>query len=69
MRIDPQLWAWLQAWAADEFRSVNSQIEFILKNAVAAHRHKKMPGEDNTAAPGEKDEELPEINNENSRNN
>ena len=34
MRIDPGLWAELEAWAADELRSVNGQIEYLLKQAV-----------------------------------
>jgi hypothetical protein len=34
LRIDPQLWQDLEAWAADELRSVNGQIEYILKQAV-----------------------------------
>ena len=34
MRIDPKLWAQLEAWAQDELRSVNGQIEVILRQAV-----------------------------------
>ena len=34
LRIDPQLWAELERWAADELRSVNAQIEFLLREAV-----------------------------------
>ena len=34
LRIDPGLWAELEAWAADELRSVNGQIEYVLKQAV-----------------------------------
>ncbi len=34
MRIDPAIWAELEAWAQDELRSVNGQIEFILRQAV-----------------------------------
>ena len=34
LRIDPALWSDLEAWAADELRSVNGQIEFILRQAV-----------------------------------
>lgn len=34
MRIDPALWAELEAWAQDEMRSVNGQVEFLLKQAV-----------------------------------
>jgi hypothetical protein len=34
MRIDPELWAQLEAWAQDDLRSVNGQIEFLLRQAV-----------------------------------
>ena len=38
LRIDAALWNDLQAWAADELRSVNGQIEYLLKQAVQARR-------------------------------
>lgn len=34
LRIDPELWADLEAWAQDELRSINGQIEYLLKQAV-----------------------------------
>ncbi|MGE5177101.1 MAG: Arc family DNA binding domain-containing protein [Hyphomicrobiales bacterium] len=34
LRIDPDLWRALEAWAADELRSVNGQIEYLLSRAV-----------------------------------
>jgi hypothetical protein len=34
LRIDAELWAGLEAWAQDELRSVNGQIEFVLRQAV-----------------------------------
>ena len=34
LRISPDLWESLEQWAADELRSVNGQIEFILARAV-----------------------------------
>jgi hypothetical protein len=34
LRIDPSLWSELEAWAQDELRSVNGQIEYVLKQAV-----------------------------------
>lgn len=39
LRIDPKLWSELEAWAADELRSVNGQVEFLLRDAV--RRRKK----------------------------
>ncbi len=38
MRIDPGLWADLEAWAQDEMRSVNGQIEYLLKQAVVRRK-------------------------------
>lgn len=35
LRLDPQLHDALQRWAEDELRSVNAQIEFLLRQAVA----------------------------------
>jgi hypothetical protein len=34
LRIDPELWAEMEAWAAAELRSVNGQIEYLLRQAV-----------------------------------
>lgn len=34
LRIDPELWRALESWAADELRSVNGQIEYLLSRAV-----------------------------------
>lgn len=34
LRIDPELWRELERWAQDELRSVNGQIEFLLRQAV-----------------------------------
>ena len=38
IRIDPALYDELEAWAQQDFRSVNGQIEFVLKQAVARRR-------------------------------
>jgi hypothetical protein len=34
LRVDPALLAALQRWSADELRSLNGQIEFILRRAL-----------------------------------
>ncbi len=34
MRIDPKLWEELESWAQVELRSVNGQIEMILRQAI-----------------------------------
>ena len=43
LRISPELWEELQRWAADELRSVNGQIEFLLRQAVV-ERRRGRPG-------------------------
>jgi hypothetical protein len=43
LRIDEALWVELQAWAADDLRSVNGQIEYLLREAVRARRRKALP--------------------------
>jgi hypothetical protein len=48
LRIDPNLWDELEAWAADELRSVNGQIEFLLRQAVQLRRRKQLPPEEPT---------------------
>lgn len=34
LRINPKLYEVLERWAADELRSVNGQIEFLLRDAA-----------------------------------
>lgn len=34
LRIDPALYKEVEAWAQQDFRSVNGQIEFLLREAV-----------------------------------
>ena len=34
LRIDPEIWEAVQKWAADEMRSANGQVEFILQQAL-----------------------------------
>ncbi|GAB2544240.1 type II toxin-antitoxin system antitoxin [Gracilibacillus alcaliphilus] len=41
LRVDPELYAILQRWAQDEFRSVNSHVEFLLRES--AKRAGRLP--------------------------
>lgn len=34
LRVDQEVYAALQRWSADELRSVNAQIEFLLKKSL-----------------------------------
>ncbi len=43
LRIPPDLARELHLWARDELRSVNAQIEFILRTAINRRRGEKKP--------------------------
>jgi hypothetical protein len=49
LRVDPVLWKDIEAWSADELRSVNGQIEFILREAV---KRRKRSGSEAPAPVG-----------------
>ena len=62
LRLDPETFAALQAWAADDLRSVNGQVEFLLRRALrdsgrlpgprGGDRPDGAPGKDPAGAPG-----------------
>jgi hypothetical protein len=52
LRIDPALWSEVERWAADELRSVNAQVEWILRDAVRRRGRERDSGE---RAPGPAD--------------
>ena len=43
VRLDPKLHEALQRWADDELRSLNAQMEFLLRRALADAG--RLPGE------------------------
>lgn len=45
LRIDPELWRELERWSQDELRSVNGQIEFLLRQAVQKRRQSSAGGD------------------------
>lgn len=51
LRMDPQTYEALERWAKDEFRSMNGQIEFLLRRALQQAGRLKS-----RAAPLEKEE-------------
>ncbi len=53
LRMDPALWDDLESWAQAELRSVNGQIEYILRQAVNKRKGEK-------AASSPRAEESPE---------
>ncbi|MBX3746454.1 MAG: hypothetical protein KF833_14195 [Verrucomicrobiae bacterium] len=50
LRMDPRLWSEIEAWAQEDLRSVNGQIEFLLREAV---RRRKGDAAKGAGAPGE----------------
>jgi len=38
LRLQPELWKELEKWAADDLRSINAQIEFLLRQAVTRRK-------------------------------
>ncbi len=38
LRLAPSLWNDLAAWAEEDFRSINGQIEYVLAMAVKKHK-------------------------------
>jgi hypothetical protein len=48
LRVDPALWSEIERLAAAELRSVNAQVEYLLRAALAARRggatDEKSPG-------------------------
>jgi hypothetical protein len=44
VRIDPQVLEALQRWADDDLRSVNGQIEFLLRGALRQAGREKKAG-------------------------
>lgn len=40
LRLAPSLWEDLAQWAEQEYRSINSQIEYLLAESVRAHKKK-----------------------------
>jgi hypothetical protein len=46
LRIDEELWDELNAWAEQEFRSVNGQIEQILQRAVNERKKQRRENQE-----------------------
>ncbi|MBI3270220.1 MAG: Arc family DNA-binding protein [Planctomycetes bacterium] len=44
LRIDAELWREVERWAQEELRSVNGQIEFLLRQAVLRRRRAAAEG-------------------------
>lgn len=59
LRLDSKLYEILEKWSADELRSVNAQIEYLLKEATrkaGRGKEKQSPSNQPTVDPEEDDE-------------
>jgi len=55
LRMDPELWADLESWAASELRSINGQIEYLLREAVLKRKGSSaQKSSEEAGAPGPK---------------
>lgn len=54
LRIDPDLFEALERWSADEFRSVNAQIEYLLRQV--ARKEGRLRKEGKEAPPGSEED-------------
>jgi len=50
LRLDPRVLHALQRWARDDLRSLNAQLEFLLRGLLV--RAGRLPGDANAAAGG-----------------
>jgi hypothetical protein len=52
LRISPELYESLERWAADELRSVNAQIEYLLADTVRRAGRERRAGSTGRASGG-----------------
>ncbi|MFC1541029.1 Arc family DNA binding domain-containing protein [Candidatus Latescibacterota bacterium] len=43
LRIDKELWNDLNKWSQDELRSINGQIEYILRESIRIRKKRNKP--------------------------
>ena len=53
LRIDPGLWSELERWAQEELRSINGQIEYVLKQAVLKRKGSRQQQSSGAAEKGD----------------
>ena len=53
LRIDEDIYAAIERWAADEFRSTNGQLEWIISKALKDAR--RMPGTNTSETEGNRE--------------
>ncbi len=53
LRLDPALWPELETWAQAELRSVNGQIEYVLKQALQKRKGASLRAAATSANPAD----------------
>jgi len=56
LRIDPRVLSALQRWADEELRSLNGQIEYLLRQALVKRAGRSAAAEEDEAAESDKEE-------------
>jgi hypothetical protein len=56
LRLDPEVMAALRKWAGDDLRSLNSEIEFLLRRSLQSAARLPARGADPAAADGSSSE-------------
>ena len=56
IRIKPEMYDALERWAADEFRSVNGQIEYLLDEAIKKQKRYRSKSEDRSERSDQQEE-------------
>src|ERR1700754_1304778 len=54
LRIDPELWAEIERLAAQELRSANAQVEYLLREALARRGRRPRPAPSDDDGPAAK---------------
>jgi hypothetical protein len=58
LRLDPETFAALQTWAADDLRSVNGHVEFLLRRALRDAGRLPRPKGSHAEAPASPDADV-----------
>lgn len=56
IRIKPEMYDALERWAADEFRSVNGQIEYLLDEAIKKQKRYKSKFDEKSVSTDQEEE-------------
>jgi len=48
LRINPEMMEAVEKWAADDFRSINGQLEWIIHNALKSAKRLKSMSKNNS---------------------